>query len=1164
MFNYERIFSMRIRLILSAILLLSCMTFAQKRVLVSPANDVVVPIPKGYGASAYLKKIMAARRTENAKKAPKKTTGVCNAHFIFGDCPVNDPHSVNGTEVTNIDNIGNANDIFAMWDSTLEAGTIDSMFFNVDVNSTDPWTGGTDSVVSLRVFGSNIYPHHRPGDGGYLPPERLFWGYFPNSNDWEDGVAAFPEDATAWDTIMSSDGTRDSVVSHWVSTYAYNKFNIVFASPTDSVAPANGGPPWEPLTHQDSVNHLGQYSGRCTATECYWDTTLITYPPTIAGEELVGGGVGIDIKVRPNADPGANPQNCGSIDLLDAGLAPTVNIGDVLFFTVRCLEDPTATNPYSSGMSLTGQYSPTPGTDLSAPQTQYDSRNWKFYELRPVGIPYSDDTAQTAHGWFARGEFNLHIWYSMNVTSNTPPTYPSIDALHNTFDTSLQTVSAELQDCNAANPSLGGVAYASLLWQTNINGVISQVYQEPMSTLDQTNFSANIPGYSPGTIVTYWLSSMGNDSVGSSSERQSYIVMAFRNSSTYPDTNTTYTPAPIRGTPGVTRIDSTAWFVAKGVNLNGQTPLARALDDGTSGPYSLGGPFLFFGDTMYYAWVGMNGAIALSKDSTDTIDVDWGGYYSNSVIPFTQNKSHNDSTTLNDGPRNYIAPWSNDLIYTALGEYLGNIWVKQVGSTWTVEYDSVGYFNSNGNGVKSSFIVRVIIDRSAGTIEYQYDDVGLEGKDTTATVGLQADFYDSTYEVRGYSMLVYSGYPTDIRPVSGLSIKYLPEVYTSVTDGWNMVSVGNSPLNGNFSTSFLYPTGTSSAFNYSNGYHPQTTLTNGAGYWMKFGSSAAVGTPGTIETSRTDTLHSKWNMIGSVSGAVPVSSLTTNPTGIIHTNVIYGYSPAGYQTTPDIFPGRAYWVKSTSEGNITFTAGGGSVPKMVASQDDFSKLSSITVRNNIGQQKLYIGNEDVLKSDASAYELPPVPPVGAFDARFGTQSMVATYPSNLQTGKSYVYPILIQSSSYPVTVQWNVKSNPGTRKYVITDGLGGRILGNNVMKGSGSLRIDNKAVNSLVIKLVEGVNTPTSFALSQNYPNPFNPTTRMTVDVPQTAVVDVTVYDILGRKIANLMSGEQPAGAITIEWNGLDSHGLTVPTGMYFVRMTSNAFSAVRKIMMMK
>jgi flagellar hook assembly protein FlgD len=60
------------------------------------------------------------------------------------------------------------------------------------------------------------------------------------------------------------------------------------------------------------------------------------------------------------------------------------------------------------------------------------------------------------------------------------------------------------------------------------------------------------------------------------------------------------------------------------------------------------------------------------------------------------------------------------------------------------------------------------------------------------------------------------------------------------------------------------------------------------------------------------------------------------------------------------------------------------------------------------------------------------------------------------------------------------------------------------------------------------------------------------------------VYDLLGRKIASLLNGTQPAGQYTLEWNGRDANGLGVPTGMYFLRLSSEEFNTTQKVMLMK
>ena len=176
--------------------------------------------------------------------------------------------------------------------------------------------------------------------------------------------------------------------------------------------------------------------------------------------------------------------------------------------------------------------------------------------------------------------------------------------------------------------------------------------------------------------------------------------------------------------------------------------------------------------------------------------------------------------------------------------------------------------------------------------------------------------------------------------------------------------------------------------------------------------------------------------------------------------------------------------------------------------------------------------------------------------------MVETYPSVLDDNKKYEYPITVSASQYPLTIKWEQAKNEQVTLTLKTED--GKVLA--ALNGGGKVTLNDASVKKLIVTVNSGIAIPKVFALSKNYPNPFNPTTRFTVDVPRVSQVEVSVYDILGRKIATLWNGEQSAGYHTMEWDGRDGQGLTAPTGMYFIRMSapSEQFSAVQKVMLMK
>jgi len=93
---------------------------------------------------------------------------------------------------------------------------------------------------------------------------------------------------------------------------------------------------------------------------------------------------------------------------------------------------------------------------------------------------------------------------------------------------------------------------------------------------------------------------------------------------------------------------------------------------------------------------------------------------------------------------------------------------------------------------------------------------------------------------------------------------------------------------------------------------------------------------------------------------------------------------------------------------------------------------------------------------------------------------------------------------------------------------------------------------------------PMHFELGQNYPNPFNDQTLIQFFLPEEAQTRITVFDILGREIKILNDKILIPGTYTIRWDGRDKIGLKVPTGIYFYRFNTNAFTDVRKMIYLK
>ncbi len=88
---------------------------------------------------------------------------------------------------------------------------------------------------------------------------------------------------------------------------------------------------------------------------------------------------------------------------------------------------------------------------------------------------------------------------------------------------------------------------------------------------------------------------------------------------------------------------------------------------------------------------------------------------------------------------------------------------------------------------------------------------------------------------------------------------------------------------------------------------------------------------------------------------------------------------------------------------------------------------------------------------------------------------------------------------------------------------------------------------------------PVNFKLYQNYPNPFNPSTFIEFDIPERTRVKLAIYNVLGQEVKVLIDGELEPGRHKIKF---DSNGL--PSGIYFYRLSSNGFSQIRKMVLIK
>jgi len=99
---------------------------------------------------------------------------------------------------------------------------------------------------------------------------------------------------------------------------------------------------------------------------------------------------------------------------------------------------------------------------------------------------------------------------------------------------------------------------------------------------------------------------------------------------------------------------------------------------------------------------------------------------------------------------------------------------------------------------------------------------------------------------------------------------------------------------------------------------------------------------------------------------------------------------------------------------------------------------------------------------------------------------------------------------------------------------------------------------------VEETTIPDEYSLNQNYPNPFNPTTRIQYSLPKPGLVQISIYTLMGQKIATLVNRNMDAGQYIITWHAMDDQGRKVPSGIYFYTLESGSYRAIKKLVLLK
>ncbi|MEE2765295.1 MAG: T9SS type A sorting domain-containing protein [Candidatus Neomarinimicrobiota bacterium] len=114
------------------------------------------------------------------------------------------------------------------------------------------------------------------------------------------------------------------------------------------------------------------------------------------------------------------------------------------------------------------------------------------------------------------------------------------------------------------------------------------------------------------------------------------------------------------------------------------------------------------------------------------------------------------------------------------------------------------------------------------------------------------------------------------------------------------------------------------------------------------------------------------------------------------------------------------------------------------------------------------------------------------------------------------------------------------------------------INGPFNIRIDASAMS------VDNRFIPNNFVLHQNYPNPFNPITTIRYDLPKGALVNITIYDMMGRVVKSLVNTQQMTGYKSIIWNATNNTGVSMSAGIYLYNIRAGNFRQTKKMVLLK
>ena len=417
------------------------------------------------------------------------------------------------------------------------------------------------------------------------------------------------------------------------------------------------------------------------------------------------------------------------------------------------------------------------------------------------------------------------------------------------------------------------------------------------------------------------------------------------------------------------------------------------------------------------------------------------------------------------------------------------------------------------------------------TLSWNLDELG-EGSFTLMDAAGGMFFSEDMKEIENYS------FPPSFNRII-IRHSFSTGMTLSYTENWNMVGLPLEVQDASYN--ILFPESIEGTlYSFSGGYISESYLTTGKGYWLRFSNTGSTTINGTSFNELTLSLNENWNLVSGVSEDVSIYSIF-DPDSIIVPGTLYEFNE-GYTAVDMLSPGNGYWFRAFQSGDITLTS------RLLVKVKPYNfSLKGNANSLSINGSELYFGIE-LSERERTSYSLPPKPPSGAFDVRFKGDTKIGGENSEIEVMSPYQtltisYAVILDAGEH---MNW-VLSSSSAEEYTL--------------EGTGEITVPS--TDRFTLKRMAIV--PEIFALHQNYPNPFNPVTNLRYDLPEPAQVTLTIYDLIGREVTQLVNNTmQEAGFKSVQWNATDMHGKPVSAGVYIYQIRSAGFVQTRKMVLLK